>query len=127
MDTFIEPTFKDGAGRAIRPDGLIQVAYGSKEPFIALVEVKTGSSKLAADQINSYWDIARREHFDAVLTISNEIAPSPGVHPTDGLRVKSNSKVQVHHMSWTRLLTLAVMEKTHRGSTIRSKTGSSVN
>ena len=115
VDTFIEPTFKDDAGKQVRPDGLIQVAYGSKEPFVALVEVKTGSSKLSADQINAYWDIARREKYDSVVTISNEIAPSLGVHPTAGLKVKANSKVQVHHLSWTRLLTLAVMEKTHRG------------
>jgi hypothetical protein len=115
VDTFIEPMFKDDASKQVRPDGLIQVAHGSKEPFVALVEVKTGSSKLNADQINAYWDIARREKYDAVVTISNEIAPSLGVHPTAGLKVKANSKVQVHHLSWTRLLTLAVMEKTHRG------------
>ncbi|MFT7601768.1 MAG: hypothetical protein ACI8TP_004729 [Acidimicrobiales bacterium] len=115
VETFIEPTFKDDAGKAVRPDGLIQVAYGSKPPFVALVEVKTGQAKLIADQINAYWDIARREGFDAVITISNEIASSHGVHPTDGLKVKSNSKVAVHHLSWTRVLSLAVTEKTHRG------------
>lgn len=115
VETFIETTFKDDAGRAVRPDGLIRVSYGSRDPFVMLVEVKTGGSLLAADQINAYWDIARREGFDAVLTISNEIAPSPGVHPTEGLRQRANSKVKVHHVSWTRLLTMAVMEKSHRG------------
>ena len=115
VETFIETTFKDSAGKAVRPDGLIRVSYGSKEPFVALVEVKTGSALLKADQINAYWDVARREGFDAVITISNEIAPSPGVHPTDGLKQRANSKVKVHHISWTRLLTTAVMEKVHRG------------
>ncbi|NOX31635.1 MAG: hypothetical protein GXP35_16555, partial [Actinobacteria bacterium] len=115
VETFIEPTFKDDAGKAVRPDGLIQVAYGKKPPFVALVEVKTGRAKLGADQINAYWDVARREGFDAVITISNEIAPSFGVHPTAGLKVRSNSKVSVHHLSWTRVLSLAVTEKTHRG------------
>ncbi len=115
VETFIEPTFKDDSGKAVRPDGLIQVAFGKKPPFVALVEVKTGPAKLGADQINAYWDIARREGFDAVVTISNEIAPSFGVHPTEGLKVKSNSKAAVHHLSWTRVLSLAVTEKTHRG------------
>jgi hypothetical protein len=115
VETFIEPSFKDDAGKTVRPDGLIQVAYGAKPPFVALVEVKTGQSKLGADQINAYWDIARREGFDAVITISNEIASTVGVHPTEGLKVKSNSKAAVHHISWTRLLSLAVTEKTHRG------------
>lgn len=49
------------------------------------------------------------------MTISNEIAPSPGVHPTEGLKQRTNSKVKVHHVSWTRLLTMAVVEKSHRG------------
>ncbi|MBN4047613.1 hypothetical protein JYT71_01245 [Acidimicrobiaceae bacterium AH-315-P05] len=115
VETFIEPSFKDDDGKVVRPDGLIQVAYGKKAPFVALVEVKTGSAKLGADQINAYWDVARREGFDAVITISNEIAPSFGVHPTEGLKVRSNSKVAVHHLSWTRVLSLAVTEKTHRG------------
>ena len=115
VDTFIETTFKDSAGKAVRPDGLIRVSYGSQDPFVLLVEVKSGNSLLDADQINAYWDIARQEGFDAILTISNEIAPSPGVHPTEGLRQRANSKVKVHHVSWTRLLTMAVMEKTHRG------------
>ena len=60
------------------------------------MEVKTGTSVLDADQINAYWDIARAEGFDAVLTVSNEIAPSPGVHPTEGLKQRSNSAVHVH-------------------------------
>jgi len=115
VETFIEPTFKDDSGKVVRPDGLIQVAFAKKAPFVALVEVKTGQAKLSADQINAYWDIARREDFDAVITISNEIAPSFGVHPTEGLKVRSNSKVAVHHLSWTRVLSLAVTEKTHRG------------
>jgi len=116
VESFIEPTFKDDSGKAVRPDGLIQVAFGKKPPFVALVEVKTGQAKLGADQINEPpWDIARRERFDAVITISNQIAPSFGVHPTEGLKVRSNSKVAVHHLSWTRVLSLAVTEKTHRG------------
>lgn len=114
VETFIEPSFKSGDGKTVRPDGLVRVSYGSKEPFTALVEVKTGSSTLDADQINAYWEIARAQSFDAVLTISNEIAPSPGVHPTDGLKQRANSKVRVHHWSWTRILTEAVMHKVHR-------------
>jgi hypothetical protein len=94
VDCFVEVTFKDANGKAVRPDGLIQVSYGTKAPWIALVEVKTGKSTLDTDQINSYWDVARTEGFDAVLTISNEIAPSPGVHPTVGLKQRSNSKAR---------------------------------
>ncbi len=115
VECFLEVTFKDAAGNSVRPDGLIRVSHGIRAPWTALVEVKTGTSRLGAEQINAYWDVARAEGFDAVISVSNEIAPSPGVHPTAGLKNRANSKVQIHHVSWTRLLATAVKEKTHRG------------
>lgn len=115
IETFIETSFKTKSGKNVRPDGLIRVTYGKQQPWVALIEVKTGSSKLNAEQLESYLSVAKAEGFDCVLTISNEIAPSAGVHPTDGVKVRANSKVALHHLSWTKLLTLAVMEKTHRG------------
>ena len=115
VESFLEVSFKDSSGKTVRPDGLIRVTHGKRAPWTALVEVKTGSSCLGAEQVNAYWDVARAEGFDAVITVSNEISPSPGVHPTDGLRSRANSKVQIHHLSWTRLLVTAVKEKTHRG------------
>lgn len=114
VETFIEVSFKRSDGSTVRPDGAIRVSYGKSE-WCALVEVKTGTSTLEADQLNAYWEVARTEGFDAVFSISNEIALSPGVHPTDGLKQRANSKVRVHHVSWTKLLSMAVIEKTHRG------------
>lgn len=113
VETFTEPVFKLD-GKNIRPDGLVRISYG-KNVWICLIEFKTHDGKLEADQINNYWEVARQNNFDAVLTISNELAASPGAHPTEGLRVRSNSKVQVHHLSWTALLSIAVMEMHHRG------------
>jgi hypothetical protein len=113
VETFTEPQFVLD-GKKVRPDGVIRVTYG-KSVWTALVEFKTGDGRLEADQINAYWEIAREHGFDAVLTISNEIAASPGSHPTDGLKFRSNSKVQVHHISWTAILSTAVMFKVHRG------------
>ena len=115
VECFIEPIFTLTSGAKVRPDGLIQIQSGKKDQFTALVEVKTGSAKLDVDQINSYVEIARNEDFDCVLTISNEIAPQPGIHPTAGINVRSNSKVKVFHLSWTSILATAVMEKVHRG------------
>jgi hypothetical protein len=113
VETFTEPQFVLD-GKRVRPDGVVRISFG-KSVWTALVEIKTGDGQLEADQINTYFDIARHEGFDAVVTISNEIASSPGSHPTDGLKVRSNSTVQVHHISWTALLTSAVMIKTHKG------------
>ncbi len=115
VKTFIETSYKTKSGKPVRPDGLIKVSYGNQDAFCMLVEVKTGDSLLKAGQINDYVDVARKERYDAVLTISNEISLSPGVHPTAGLAQRKNSKVKVHHVSWTRLLTMAVTEKVHHG------------
>ena len=115
VETFIETTFKTKTGKTVRPDGLVRVTYGKQQPWVALIEVKTGSSKLNAEQLESYLSVAKAEGFDCVITISNESQPSPGVHPTAGVKLRANSKVSLHHLSWTKLLTLAVMEKTHRG------------
>jgi len=107
VEAYIEPPFKNDLGKEVRPDGLLRVTYGSQKSWVALVEVKTGSNELDAVQLNSYIDLARREKYDYVLTVSNEIAPSEGVHPTAGLKVRKGSVVQVAHFSWTKIATVA--------------------
>jgi hypothetical protein len=111
VETFIEVHMPKSK---IRPDGLIRVEYG-KSSWSAFVEVKTGNNNLTADQINAYWDLAREWDVDHILTISNEIAPKEGVHPTEGLKVRSNSKVQVSHISWTAIVSAALRIKQHTG------------
>lgn len=112
---YTEVPFKLGSGKAAsRPDGLVQIVYG-KSTWTALVEVKTGRATLEADQLNAYWDLARQEGYDAVVTISNELARSAGVHPTEGLKVRANSRVKVHHFSWTMLLSMCEVIRDHHG------------
>ena len=112
VETFTEVTM-EAKGTPVRPDGLIRVTWG-KRSFTALVEVKTGDSKLDKDQINAYWQSARQAAYDHVITISNEIAPS-GTHPVHGLRVQKNSPVSVSHLSWVRILATALRLKNHTG------------
>jgi hypothetical protein len=115
VETFTEIRYKRD-GQVIQPDGLIRVSFGSAS-WAAFVEVKTSDNLLRADQINLYWDLAREERLNHVLTISNEIGPMPGIHPTLGLRVKANSPIQVSHLSWPAILTTAIRIKEHRGVT----------
>jgi hypothetical protein len=70
--------------------------------------------QLQADQIERYLDVAKAERFDAVLTISNDIAYAPGVHPVkvDGRKTKS---VALHHLSWAEITTEATKQAIHRG------------
>jgi hypothetical protein len=113
VEAFIETSFKLDDGTVVRPDGLVQVTYGSST-WKALVEVKTGSNLLQTDQVTNYVNVARQQGIEAVLTISNEIGIG-SQHPCNGVRVRSNSKVLLAHLSWTELLAHAVKAKVHRG------------
>ena len=112
VQTFIEVPFKLGE-KQFFPDGLIRVTRGQRQ-WTALVEVKTGSNELRSEQLECYLDIAREQGFDALITISNEIPPIAGQHPTpvDKRRLK---RVALYHVPWTEILTVAVMQKEYRG------------
>jgi hypothetical protein len=112
VQTFIEVPFRLGE-RQLFPDGLIRVSRGQRR-WTALVEVKTGANPLLAEQVEAYLDIAREQGFDALITISNEIAPVAGQHPTPVDRRKLR-KVALHHLPWTEILTQAVLQKEYRG------------
>lgn len=112
MTCFIEVPFLLGE-RRLYPDGLIRVVRGSKS-WTALVEVKTGPNKLATEQLENYLDIARNEGFDAVITVSNEIPAVAGQHPTKVDKRKLR-KVGLHHVSWSKVLADAVLQKEFRG------------
>jgi len=90
FETYIEVPFELADDRSVRPDGLIRTTRG-KRSWTALIEV-----------------------FDCVITISNQIARIPGEHPVDVDKRKLR-KVALHHLSWSRVLTEAVLQKTHRG------------
>jgi hypothetical protein len=112
IDTFIEVPFEAG-DRTVHPDGVIQTGRAGRT-WTALVEVKTGSSALRRDQLETYLDVARENDFDVVLTISNEIAPAPGVHPVD-VDKRKLKKVALHHLSWSEVATIAIQQREHRG------------
>jgi len=112
LEAFIEVPFLLG-DKKVFPDGLLRIKRGSKV-WTALVEVKTGNNELQREQLENYLDVAREHRFDALLTISNEIPPAPGTHPTAVDKRKAKS-VRMHHLSWTEVLAAAVMQKEFRG------------
>ena len=112
VETYIEVPFTLGEKR-IYPDGLIRVKRGQRS-WTALVEVKTGTNALETEQLENYLDVAREQGFDALVTISNEIPPAAGQHPTT-LDKRKLRKVALHHFSWSQILAEAVMQKEHRG------------
>ncbi|GAA0628370.1 hypothetical protein GCM10009547_35030 [Sporichthya brevicatena] len=112
VTTYIEVPFVLGDRRCY-PDGLIRVARGSRS-WTCLVEVKTGQNELEPEQLETYLDVAKEQEFDALLTISNQIPPTAGMHPTKVDKRKLR-KTTLHHLSWTQVLAEAVMQKEHRG------------
>jgi hypothetical protein len=112
IETYIEVPF-DVDGKRVFPDGLIRVKRGSKT-WTALVEVKTGVNELKTEQLENYLDVARAHGFQALLTISNEIPPAIGSHPT-AIDKRKLRKVDLFHLSWSEVLTQAVMQKEFRG------------
>lgn len=107
VETFVEVPFQLGE-QVWRPDGLIRVTRGSKS-WVALVAVKTSKDVLMPEQVEAYLDIARLHKFDALITISNQIATAEA-HPTavDGENLRT---VRMHHWSWAYLVSAAVQQK----------------
>ena len=112
LEAFIEVPFMLGE-RRLYPDGLIRVMRGNTV-WTALVEVKTNTNELTTEQVENYLDIARAQGFNAVVTISNQISPPDGSHPTK-VHGRKTLKVALIHLSWMKVLTEAVMQMEHRG------------
>ncbi len=86
-----------------RPDGLIVLTVGSRV-WKAFVEAKIGKDTIETDQIEKYRALAKHSGVDCIITISNQFASSPLVHPVEGIR-RSRSKIPVVHWSWMYILT----------------------
>jgi hypothetical protein len=61
-----------------------------------------------------YLDVARAHGFNAVVTLSNEIAPAAGEHPV-AVDHRKLRKVGLFHLSWAEILQEVRMVLTHRG------------
>jgi hypothetical protein len=113
IESYIEVPLVTADGRTVRPDGLVKVTRG-QTAWSTLVEVKTGANDLKREQLETYLDLARDNGFDAVLTISNQMVPAPGVHPVDVDKRKLR-KVQLHHLSWAEVVSAAIIQRVHHG------------
>lgn len=107
MQTFTEVSLPHGDAPR-RPDGVIRVERAGKL-WTALVETKTNGNPLKAQQIQEYMDIAARRGYEAVITLSNDVAlegrPMVDVK-IDGRR---KHKVSLWHLSWAEVAHQAQM------------------
>lgn len=113
MQTFTEVSLPHGETPK-RPDGVIRVERAGKL-WTALVETKTNGNALRSEQVQNYMDIAARRGYEAVITLSNDVAleGSPLVEvKTDGRR---KHKVALRHLSWAEVAHQAQMLIRHEG------------
>ncbi|MFI8323668.1 TerD family protein [Streptomyces sp. NPDC085529] len=113
MQTFTEVSLPHG-DTPKRPDGVIRVERAGKL-WTALVETKTNGNPLKAEQVQNYMDIAARRGYEAVITLSNDVAleGTPLVEvKTDGRR---KHKVSLWHLSWAEVAHQAQMLIRHEG------------
>lgn len=113
IETYSEVPLRTDDDAKAYPDGAI-VAQRGKKTWSALVEVKTGKSPLDEQQIVGYLDIARRDGFDGVLVINNDILGGADDVPIKVPKNKLRS-VSLWQLSWWRILTEAVIQHEHRG------------
>ncbi|MER6614536.1 TerD family protein [Streptomyces xantholiticus] len=112
-ETFTEVSLPHGDSPR-RPDGVIRVERAGKL-WTALVETKTNGNSLKPDQVQAYVDIAARRAYEAVITLSNDVAleGSPLVDvKIDGRR---KHKVALWHLSWAEIAHQAQMLIRHEG------------
>ncbi|MFT5451613.1 MAG: hypothetical protein ACI9N9_001099 [Enterobacterales bacterium] len=106
---FTEVVFNDDTDdeQLSRPDGLIIVTNGVTT-WTALVEAKVGNNPISGEQVERYLDLAKKHKVDALITISNQYAPSENILPYN---VKANKlrSVSCTHYSWHSILATAIL------------------
>jgi stress response protein SCP2 len=113
METFTEVSLPNG-DIPKRPDGVIRVERAGKL-WTALVETKTNGNALKSEQIQAYMDIAACRGYEAVITLSNDVAlegSSLVEVKTDGRR---KHKVALWHLSWAEVTHQAQLLIRHEG------------
>ncbi|WP_175541140.1 TerD family protein [Streptomyces pini] len=113
METFTEVSLPHGDSPK-RPDGVIRVERAGRL-WTALVETKTNGNPLRAEQVQDYMDIAARRGYEAVITLSNDVALEGS--PLVDVRIdrRRKHKVALRHLSWAEVAHQAQMLIRHEG------------
>ncbi|MGH4033078.1 TerD family protein [Actinomycetota bacterium Odt1-20B] len=113
MEAFTEVPLPN-ADRPRRPDGVIRVERAGKL-WTALIETKTNGNPLKAEQVQDYLDIAARRGYEAVITLTNDVAldgiPLVGVQAD----ARRKHKVALWHLSWAEVTHRAQVLLHHEG------------
>lgn len=93
------PDFKES-----RIDGLILIVKAGVIKDAALLEMKNKTHELNQEQVERYIQVAREYKIPKVVTVSNQFVSEVTQSP---LKLKPLKTVQVFHLSWSHILTIA--------------------
>ncbi|MEU9717298.1 TerD family protein [Streptomyces sp. NPDC047976] len=113
MQTFTEVSLPHGETPR-RPDGVIRVERAGKL-WTALVETKTNGNPLKAEQVQEYMDIAARRGYEAVITLSNDVALDGAPMVDVKIDGRRKHKVSLWHLSWAEVAHQTQMLIRHEG------------
>ncbi|MFF3503186.1 TerD family protein [Streptomyces sp. NPDC003247] len=113
METFTEVSLPHGDSPR-RPDGVIRVERAGKL-WTALVETKTNGNALKAEQVQAYMDIAARRGYEAVITLTNDVALEGSPLVDVKIDKRRKHKVALWHLSWAEVAHQAQMLIRHEG------------
>jgi len=87
-----------------RIDGLLLVVRGKKILEAVILEMKNKNNTIDEAQILSYVEIGKAYGIPKIVTISNQFVSQPTQSP---ISIKLPKAVQMYHLSWSYILTLA--------------------
>ena len=102
--TEVEFVASDGSSKD-RPDGVLSLLT-RRSRWTALLEAKIDKTEISEEQVRRYAEIAREYGVDAVITLSNQLAPLPS-HVPYSVPKRLSNRVNFFHVSWISILTQA--------------------
>ncbi|MDJ0441635.1 TerD family protein [Rhodococcus qingshengii] len=112
FEGYLEVPYTRGESRVI-PDAVWKVSRGARL-WTGLLEVKTGAGKHSREQLENYLDIAKKNKYDVVISLSNDLPAGAGELPVE-VDKRKLSKVALRHLSWAEVIHEARMVLSHGG------------
>ncbi|MBT2275426.1 TerD family protein [Rhodococcus qingshengii] len=112
FEGYLEVPYTKGESRVV-PDAVWKVARGTRL-WTGLLEVKTGAGKHTREQLENYLDIAKRNKYDVVISVSNDLPSGAGELPVE-VDKRKLTKVALRHLSWAEVIHEARMTLSHGG------------
>nr|WP_202022430.1 TerD family protein [Rhodococcus sp. MS13] len=112
FEGYVEVPYVKGESRVI-PDAVWRIARGSRL-WTGLLEAKTGAGTHTREQLENYLDVAKKNKYDVVISLSNDLPAGAGELPVE-VDKRKLTKVALRHLSWAEVIHEARMVLSHGG------------